>query len=368
MGKKNELNFFNCHHGGIHSVKNHNLVKIDFSSNINPLGISKMVIKSLMENINLSHIYPDPNSIELKKDILKHLHSNIVEIDQIVTGNGATELIHYFASTFVKKKVIIPSPTFCEYELASRRNSAKVIHSQVKEDFQINPEFIVKNGNNPNSGITTIFLCNPNNPTGKDSKKQVVEILEKTNDKITIMIDESYVEFLNDIDHKRHNFFINLIKDYNNVVILQSLTKTCGLAGLRIGFAASSKKLIEKINNKVIAWNVNGFTQIAAREALKDKNYLKSAKRIIEIERKRSFNRLKKNNKLRPISTDVNFYLIEILNNKNSTEITDELLNKNNLLVRDCKTFTGMNDKFIRVAIKTPKENSKLFKTLEKAS
>lgn len=367
MGKKNELNFFNCHHGGIHSVKNHSLVKIDFSSNINPLGISKRVIKSIMENLNLSYIYPDPNCIELKKDILKHLYSNIVEIDQIVTGNGATELIHYFASTFVKKKVIIPSPTFCEYELASRRNSAKVIHSQVKEDFQIDPEFIVKNGNNPNNGITTIFLCNPNNPTGKDSKKQVIEILEKINDKITILIDESYVEFLNDIDHKRYNFFINLIKEYHNVVILRSLTKTCGLAGLRVGYAASSKKIIEKINNKLIAWNVNGLAQIAAREALKDKNYLKSAKRIIEVERKRSFNRLKKNDKFRPISTDVNFYLIEILNNKNSTEITDELLNKNNLLVRDCKTFTGMNDKFIRVAIKTPKENNKLFKALENA-
>ena len=367
MGKQNELNFFNCHHGGAYSVKNHRRVKIDFSSNINPLGISKRVTKSLMENLNLSYVYPDPNCIELKKDILKHLDSSIDETDQIVTGNGATELIHYFSSAFVKKKVIIPSPTFCEYELSSRRNSAKVIHSQVKEDFEIDSEFIVKNGNNPNNGTTTIFLCNPNNPTGKDSKKQVTEILEKINDKITVLLDESYVEFLNGNDHKRYSFFIDLIKDYHNVVILRSLTKTCGLAGLRIGYAVSSKKIIEKINNKVIAWNVNGLAQIAAREALKDKNHLKSAKRIIEIEKKRSFNRLEKNNGLRPISTDVNFYLIEILNNKNSAEITEELLNKNNLLVRDCKTFTGMNDKFIRVAIKTPKENNELFKALEMA-
>jgi threonine-phosphate decarboxylase len=367
MGKQNELNLFNCHHGGAYSVKDHNRVKIDFSSNINPLGTSKRVIKSLIENINLSHVYPDPNCIELKKGILRHLDSNIVEIDQIVTGNGATELIHYFSSTFAKKKVIIPSPTFCEYELASRRNSAKIIHSQAKEDFQIDPELIVKNGNNPNNGVTTIFLCNPNNPTGKDSKKQINEILEKINDKITVLLDESYVEFLDDSDHKRHNFFIGLIKDYHNVVILRSLTKTCGLAGLRIGYAVSSKKIIEKINNKVIAWNVNGLAQIAAREALKDKNHLKSAKRIIESEKKISFNRLKKNNGLRPISTDVNFYLIEILDNKNSTEMTEKLLNNNNLLVRDCKTFTGMNDKFIRVAIKTPKENKELFKALEMA-
>ena len=77
---------------------------------------------------------------------------------------------------------------------------------------------------------------------------------------------------------------------------------------------------------------------------------------------------LKKNNKIKTIYTDVNFYLIEILNNKNSTEITNTLLNKNNLLVRDCKTFTGMNDKFIRVAIKMPRENNELFKALEKST
>jgi threonine-phosphate decarboxylase len=365
--EKIKSNFFNCHHGGIYSAKNSNLVKIDFSSNINPLGVSKKIIKSLINNINLSYIYPDPNCIELKRGIIKYLDCNIDEIDNIITGNGATELIHYFSSTFVKKKVMIPSPTFCEYELASRRSNAKIIYSQVKKDFYIDPEFIVKNSNNPTNEITTIFLCNPNNPTGKDSKKQIIEILEKINDKITILLDESYVEFVNDKDEKRYNYFINLTKEYKNVIILRSLTKTWGLAGLRIGYAISNTKTIDKMKNKVIAWNVNGLAQLAAREALKDKNYLNSAKKIIETEKKRSFDRLKKNYKIKPIYTDVNFYLIEILNNKSSTELTDTLLNKNNLLVRDCKTFTGMSDKFIRVAIKTSKENNELFKALEKA-
>jgi threonine-phosphate decarboxylase len=365
--KKTKSSFFNCHHGGIYSAKNNKSVKIDFSSNTNPLGISKNVVKSLIENINLSYSYPDPNCIELKNDILKYLNCNIDEIDHLITGNGATELIHYFSSAFVKKKVLIPSPTFCEYELASKRNNAKIIHSQVKNDFQIDSEFIVKNGNNPNNEITTIFLCNPNNPTGKDSIKQIIEILEKIDGKITILLDESYVEFIDNKDEKRYNYFINLIKEFNNLVILRSMTKTCGLAGLRVGYAISNKKIIEKMNGKIISWNVNGLAQIAARVALRDKNYLNSAKRIIGIEKKKSFDMLKKNNKIKPIPTDVNFYLIEILSDKSSTELTDTLLSKNNLLVRDCKTFTGMNDKFIRVAIKTPRENKELFKALEKA-
>lgn len=357
----------NCHHGGIYSVKDYKLVKLDFSSNINPLGISKNVIECLKKNINLSYFYPDPNCIELKKDIIKYLNCTVDELEQLIVGNGATELIHYFTSTFVKEKVLIPIPTFCEYELATKRRGAKIIYSQIKKDFQIDSEFIIKNSNNINNRISTIFLCNPNNPTGKDSIKQINEILEKINEKITILLDESYVEFINDKGKRRCNHFIDLIKDYNNIVIIRSLTKICGLAGLRIGYAISNKKMIEKMRNRVIAWNVNGLAQIAAREALKDKNYLNNTKKIIESERKRCFRILKKNNKIKLISTDANFYLIQILNDKSSTEIADTLLHKNNILVRDCKTFTGMNNKFIRVAIKKSHENTKLLNALEKA-
>ncbi|MGN6628444.1 MAG: pyridoxal phosphate-dependent aminotransferase [Candidatus Nitrosocosmicus sp.] len=364
---KSKTNLHNCHHGGIHSVKDYQLAKLDFSSNINPLGISKKVVESLKKNLDLSYFYPDPNCIKLKKDILEYLNCNIDELDQLIIGNGATELIHYFSSTFVKEKVLIPIPTFCEYELATKRKDAKIIYSPVKQDFQINSEFIVKNSNNPNNKMSAIFLCNPNNPTGKDSIKQISEILEKISDKVTILLDESYVEFITDKGKKRHNYFINLIKDYNNIIIIRSLTKICGLAGLRVGYGISNKKIIEKMKNQVIAWNVNGLAQIAAIEALKDKNYINSTKKIVEIERESCFRRLKKNNKVKPVPTDVNFYLIEILNDKISTEIADTLLHKNRILVRDCKTFTGMNNKFIRVAIKRPQENVRLLNALEKA-
>jgi threonine-phosphate decarboxylase len=362
-----KVDLHNCHHGGIHSVKDYKLAKLDFSSNINPLGISKKVIESLKKNIGLSYSYPDPSCTELKKDILKYLDCNVDELDQLIIGNGATELIHYFSSTFVKEKVLIPAPTFCEYELAAKRKGAKVIYSQVRQNFQINSESIIKASNNHNNRISTIFLCNPNNPTGKDSIKQINEILEKVNNNIIILLDESFVEFIYDEGKRSHNYFINLIKDYNNIVIIRSLTKIFGLAGLRIGYGISNKKLIEKLRNQVIAWNVNGLAQVAAKEALKDMNYIKDTKKIIKRERERCYKRLKENHKMKPISTDVNFYLIEILNNKISTEIADILLYKNNILVRDCKTFTGLNNKFIRVAIKKPQENTRLIQALEKA-
>lgn len=148
-------------------------------------------------------------------------------------------------------------------------------------------------------------------------------------------------------------------------MILRSLTKTFGLAGLRVGYALSTKKNIQKLNNNLISWNVNGLAQIAAIEALKDKSHIKAARRNNISEKKRVFKLINKNRKIRAISTDVNFYLIEILNEKTSTELTNKLLIKNRILVRDCKSFRSMNDKFIRVAIKTPKENNVLLDSLE---
>lgn len=360
---------YGCQHGGKFSIDHPELVKIDFSSNINPLGISKKVLNILIKNIKLAYSYPDPHSVELKKSIINYLGSKMDNLNDIIIGNGATELIHYFASIFVKKKVLIPSPTFCEYELASRRYNAEIVHCPIKKNFQIDSEEIIKKANNPDNNITTIFLCNPNNPTGKYSKGRIMEILEKIdNKKLTILIDESYIEFVSEKNSKGNpnTYFIDLYKDYNNIVILRSLTKTFGLAGLRVGYAVSNKEIIKKLNTRLVSWNVNGLAQLAAIESLKDKDHLAAAKENNKQEKERIFKLLSNNKKITAITTNANFYLIKILNEKNSTQITNDLLNQMKLLVRDCKSFAGMNDKFLRVSIKTPKENNYLLNALEK--
>jgi threonine-phosphate decarboxylase len=359
-----------CVHGGIYSVKNHKNIRIDFSSNINPLGISKKVFEKLKTNIKLAYIYPDPKCTELKKKIIEYTDCEFdLDVNEnLITGNGATELIHYFAAAFVRKKTLIPTPTFCEYELAAKRRKSKLVFVRpLDNNFQIDSDSIVKIANSPDKEIGSVFLCNPNNPTGKFFRKEILEILEKIDKKISILLDESYVEFADTKKENDNSYFINQIKDFNNLVILRSLTKTFGLAGLRVGYAVSTKENIHKLSNNLISWNVNGLAQVAAIEALKDKAHIKAARRNNISEKKRIFKSLKKNRKLRAIPSDVNFYLIEILNEKTSTELTSKLLIKNEIFVRDCKSFRDMNDKFIRVAIKTPKENNVLLESLEGA-
>src|SRR5919198_4813914 len=155
-----------CSHGGIYSV-DPRLVRADFSSNVNPLGISKKVLKSIQKNVyKLSSLYPDPKCIDLKKNLLNYLNIGL-DLECISVGNGATEIIHNFARAFVRNNVIIPAPTFCEYEIASRRMGADILFIPLKTDLTLDTEHIIEKAKNSDA----VFLCNPNNPTGLLSDK-----------------------------------------------------------------------------------------------------------------------------------------------------------------------------------------------------
>ena len=143
------------------------------------------------------------------------------------------------------------------------------------------------------------------------------------------------------------------------------MTKSFGLAGLRLGYCVSHPRIARKISHYRITWSVNGLAQLAGVTALDDLSHLRRAQKMIRVERKFMHDVL--NNKLKSFSayvSDVNYYLIH-LRNCNSTLLRDLLLERNGILVRDCSDFKGMNDKYIRVAVKTHNENLQLLNSLE---
>lgn len=348
---------YSCSHGGVYTV-NPSLVKVDFSSSINPLGISKNVLNALRKNLpKLSSIYPDNENTILKKKIIDYLGSSLTQ-DSINIGNGATELIYNFVRTFVRKQVVIPSPTFCEYEMASRKLGAKITHVPLK-NWKLDIDSILETSKNSEA----IFLCNPNNPTGLFSYDLIERLIEGIDDSIKILIDESFIEFVDENKHART--FIEKINEFKNIVILRSMTKSFGLAGLRLGYCVSHPSIARKISLNKITWNVNGLAQLAGVTALENLSHLRRARKIIKSERE--FMHIKINNKLSSFSaneSDVNYYLIHLYHG-NSTQIRDLLLKKNGILVRDCSDFKGINDKYIRVAVKTHNENLELLNSLE---
>ena len=271
----NDLN--SCSHGGIYSSTiNFLKVKIDFSSNINPLGISRNVLKEIKKNIKqISNVYPDPNCTLLKEAIAEHIQHDIDQ-NWINIGNGATELIHNFVRCTSSKNSIIPSPTFCEYELASKRCRMKIDYVPLSKELQIEPDLIIEKVKKNSNSL--IFLCNPNNPTGLVVNKETIEkILSSINNSKTILlIDESFIDFLNDIEKKS---MISKIKEFDNLVILRSMTKSYGLAGLRLGYLITNPKLIQQLKPHQITWNVNGIAQIAGIAALNDQEYICKTKK-----------------------------------------------------------------------------------------
>jgi threonine-phosphate decarboxylase len=340
-------------HGGIFSIKNPNEKIIDFSSNVNPLGCHPSVKKYLKKQLNQIHVYPDSESSKLRSNLKWFTGMNT---SQILVGNGATEIIYNFCSTFVNKKskVLIPCPTFSEYEKAVKFFGGNVISFKSLNLNNDLSKFIQKI---PKHGI--IFFCNPNNPTGEIlSKKNMEHIVKAAQKKSSlIFVDETFIELV----PNSNPTLVKAIKSYDNLFILRSFTKSFGLAGLRIGYGLGSKKIIEILQRIKIPWNVNYIAQTAASAALCYSNFLEKSCEIIKKENLFLMNSLSKIEWLFCFNSSTNFILIKT---KINSKILQKKLLKKNILVRDCSTFCGLDENYIRIAIKNRNQNKLLVKAL----
>ena len=331
-------------HGGIYSIKSQKPGIIDYSSNINPLGCHPGVKKYIKKQMKLLSVYPDSDSLELKKNL--KWYTKVPE-DQIVVGNGATEIIYNFCQAFLNKKtpILIPIPTFGEYEVASKLQNSKISFFKT---MNLNDSFHSFIKEIPKKGC--VFLCNPNNPTGiLISRKKIQKIIEISMKKSTVVfVDECFIELS---DPKQS--VVKDLKKYENLFVLRSLTKSFGLA---------NKKLISILNKIKIPWNVSGISQKAASAALCYHDYIEKSRKIIPKETKFLRKAISKINGFSCFQTDTNFILIKT---KTKSNILQKKLLKKKILIRDCNSFRGLNHNFIRIAVKTHKENLKLIKALE---
>jgi threonine-phosphate decarboxylase len=340
-------------HGGIYSIKSVSPGIIDYSSNVNPLGCHPRVKKYIKKQMNLVSTYPDSNSLELRKNL--KWYTKVPE-DQIVVGNGATEIIYNFCQAFLNKNtpVLIPIPTFSEYELAVKLQNSKISFFKTMNLNDKIDEFLKKI---PKKGC--VFLCNPNNPTGIIiPRKKIQKILEVSNKRSSLLfVDECFIELS---DPKQS--VVKDLKKYDNLFVLRSLTKSFGLAGLRVGYGLGNKKLISILNNVKIPWNVSGISQKAASAALCYHNYIEKSQKIIPKETKFLRNAISKIDGFTCFQTDANFILIKT---KTKSNILQKKLLKKKILIRDCNSFRGLDQNYIRIAVKKHKENLKLIKALE---
>lgn len=330
-------------HGG--DVWSHD-VEIDFSSNINPLGPPERVKEAISRGIEKIHHYPDINATELRSAISEYVS---VETENVTLGNGSTELIKNFCEVFVNGgNVVIPIPTFSEYEVWSRLYGAELRYTSFES------KKIIKS---IDKDTCAVFLCNPNNPTGTlFDEKGILGVLEAALDaSALVFLDEAYMEFTDATS------FCSRVQEFKNLLVSRSLTKFFSLAGLRAGYAIANRDLIAYMEKVRVPWNVNTLAQIAGIESLKDKEFIKTSREFIQTERNFLFNELSKFLKVE--KTHANFFLIDLEGKIKSSKLKEALLKKG-ILIRDCSTFTGLDDNFIRVCIRKHGENVRLIEEL----
>lgn len=328
---------------------------IDFSANINPLGISEKVKKSIIDNINVIEKYPDINYFELKNEISRF---EKIRSEDIFLGNGAAEVLFNIIRAVNPKKTLIMAPTFSEYEEAVESIGKEVELYYLKEEneFKIQNDIMERLDKN----IELIIICNPNNPTGVLTKSDfIIELVKRAKKNNTkVLVDESFLDFI-----KEEYSVVKYTDIYDNLIIMKSLTKFFALPGLRIGYGiCSNAQLNKKIELNTPAWNINSMAEEAAKCALEDKIYIDETIIYIDNEREYLYSELLKFNSIKVFKPCANFIFFKL---KDKIDLFSEFL-QYNILIRSCNNYNGIDDAYYRIAIRTHEDNVKLIKELHK--
>jgi len=328
---------------------------IDFSANINPVSHSHGLKQALIENIDKIRIYPDPDCNQLI-DVISDKYN--IKKTCLIPSNGATELIYLISYLLQPKKAAIIIPAFSEYEraLLNVGCNIKFIKLEEKEKFKLkaqNLKNIIKNAE-------LIFVCNPNNPTGqKISRNTLYNVLGLAKRYgVFVVIDEAFIDLVEE------ESLIARAQRQQNIFVIRSLTKFLGIPGLRLGFGVASACLSAKIKNFQPTWSVNTLAQIAGSYLLTDSAYIEESKRSLIKERNFLSSELKKIKSVKVFDSYTNFILFELTDQINAEDLGGFLM-KDGIVIRNCGNFRGLNSNFVRVAVRSHKENSKLIGALK---
>lgn len=332
---------------------------LDFSASVNPLGPPKSVLDAAEKALEEIDRYPDPFAEDL---LIAISEFEDVPKDSIVCGNGASEIVYSYCAAVKSETAIEIAPTFSEYEEGITLFGGKMKKYICREESGFIPSLdfmeaidVSSEPDGPDSP-DTIFICNPNNPTGrllsKDFIREVLDKAEKTG--AGVFIDECFMD-LTESDWSSKEF----LAEYKNLFILKSFTKTFAMPGLRLGYGiCSDKNLLKRMADLVPPWNISSVAQRAGIAALEEKEYLCNAKKMVAEERDALVNALQERG-FNVVPSEANF----ILFNTGDTLLAENL-RAHRIAIRDCSNFEGLDAGWYRIAVRSPEENGKLIEAL----
>lgn len=327
-----------------------------FSANVNPLGISPLLRDTLAKHVDAITSYPDREYTQLRKSICAYTGANF---ENIIVGNGSTELISLFIQTTHPKKALILGPTYSEYEREISLEGGHTLYYPLKEenDFQMDVEDFCSQ---LNDSLDLLVLCNPNNPTSTAvSRKDMRKILDcALQHGISVMVDETYEEFTPEGSKISS---IPLTNNYNNLIVLRGISKFFAAPGLRLGYAVTGNPdLLKYINTKKNPWTINSLAEIAGCIMFSDKDYINKTKALITGERQRMYDTLSSWKTVKVYPSCTNFLLVRILREDVTSDMIFDHCIRKGLMIRDCSTFPFLDSSYIRFCVMSPEKNNEL--------
>ncbi|MBS1745202.1 MAG: histidinol-phosphate transaminase [Bacteroidetes bacterium] len=303
---------------------------------------------------NNFHRYPDPLQKKLKEKLSAVKQ---VAVENIFIGNGSDEAIDLLIRAFCnpgKDSIIICPPTYGMYEVSAEINDVAVKKVLLTSNFQLDIEAI---NEAIDDATKVIFVCSPNNPTGNlINNDSIIWLLKNFNG--IVVIDEAYIDFTNKLS------WSHLLNTFPNLVVLQTLSKAWGLAGLRIGFAFASKEIIQILNKIKPPYNISESVQQLAQQALQNETLAKEKTNILVQQKERLIDDFKQFYFIQTIyPSDANFILIQV---NNAATLYKYLLSKA-IVVRN-RSSQPLCENCLRITVGTPAENDDLITTLKKYS
>lgn len=335
---------------------------VSFSANVNPLGVSPLLRSTLSEKIDAITTYPDREYTSLRKRIADYCDT---DYENVIVGNGSTELISLFIQIEHPKKALVIGPTYSEYEREIALGGGTTLYYPLREedDFKLNvTDFL----SHLNESIDLLVICNPNNPTSSCiTRKEMRRILDACKQyDIYVMTDETYVEFA---DNQKEITAVSLTNYYNNIIILRGTSKFFAAPGLRLGYAITGNRdLIKSINTRKNPWTINSLAVVAGETMFTDTSYIEATKSLISSERRRIYDLFAAHPDFKVYKPSGNFMLVRILNDDLTSEELFDRAIRQKMMIRDCSTFPFLDNKYIRFCFMNKTDNDRLMECLLK--
>ena len=325
---------------------------LDFSANINPLGIPESVKRAVEASVSEMDKYPDPYCSALRERLAAY---EGIPADNIVCGNGADDLIFRIVHAFRPARAIVTAPSFSEYSRALAETGCITTEHilSAESGFELTEGILSQ----LTPDIDICFICSPNNPTGRTAAPDVLEKIagKCLENNIILVCDECFLGFV------QNGESLSLMRALNeNCVILKAFTKLFAVPGIRLGYVVcGSISAAGRIRKSGQFWGVSSLAQTAGIAALGEKDYLRRTVKYVAKERERLTAEMRSMG-IMVFESSANFLLF-----RSCSDLGERLLDEG-ILIRDCRNFAGLSQGYYRIAVRTHEENTVFLNALRR--